>query len=197
MVEPRHVHLIATKHVLRYLKGTFDYGLQYVVDCKFIMVGYTDSDWSSSVTDWKSTSGCCFSLGSMMISWRSRKQTSEALSTDEAEYISTCSTCNEVVWLQKFLSRLFDLELDVTCIFCDNQSCIKFSENPVFHDKSKNVDIKYYIHDMVEKGVVKLQCVAIDYEVVDVLTKPLSKVKFEYFRDNLGVVQKDVPCKRE
>ena len=68
----------------------------------------------------------------------------------------------------------------------------------MFHDKSKHIDIKYqYIRDMVEKGAVKFQHVAIDEQVADVLTKPLSKVKFEYFRAKLGVVQKDVPHKRE
>ena len=157
MVELRHVHLIAAKHVLRYLKGTIDYGLRYVVDCEFGLVGYTNSDWASSVTNRKSTLGCCFSLGSTMILWRSRKQASMALSTTEAEYIVACSVSSEAVWIQKMLSGLFDLEIDATCIYCDNQSCIKLSENPVFHDKSKHIEIKYrYIRDMVEKGVVKL-----------------------------------------
>ena len=72
MVEPRHVHLIVAKHVLRYLKGTVDYGLQYVVDYEFKLVGYTDLDWVGSVTDRKSTSKCCFSLGSVVIAWRTR-----------------------------------------------------------------------------------------------------------------------------
>ena len=111
--------------MLRYLKGTIDYGLRYVADCEFRLMGYTDSNWVGSVTDWKNTSGCCFNLGSTMISWLSKKQTSVALSTAEAEYIATCSACSEVVWLRKLLAGLFDLELDVTCIFCDNQSCIK------------------------------------------------------------------------
>ena len=102
------------------------------------------------------------------------------------------------MWLRKLLSRLFDLELDATCIYCNNQSCIKLSENPVFHDKSKHIEIKYqYIYDMVEKGVVKLQYVAIDEQVTDVLTKTLSKVKFEYLKVKLGVVQKDIPRNRE
>ena len=62
-------------------------------------------------------------------------------------------------------------------------------ENPVFHDKSKHIDIKYqYFRDMMEKGVAKLQYVATNEKVADVLTKSLSKVKFEYFRDKLGVV---------
>jgi hypothetical protein len=69
---------------------------------------------------------------------------------------------------------------------------MKLSENPVFHDKSKHIDIKYhYVRDMVQKGAVRLQYIATDEQVADVLTKPLSRVKFEYFRDKLGVIQKD------
>ena len=73
MVESRHVHLVATKHVMRYLKGTLDYGLTYVVDLEFRLCGYTDSDWEGRAKYIKSTSGCCFSLGLGIISWLSRK----------------------------------------------------------------------------------------------------------------------------
>ena len=88
---------------------------------------------------------------------------SVAVSTVEVEYIAACSACSEAMWHQKIPSKLFDLELDVTCIFCDNQSCIKLSQKLAFHDKSKHINTKYhYNRDMVEKGVVKLQYVAID-----------------------------------
>ena len=111
------------------------------------------------------------------------------LSTTEAEYIVVCSSRTEVVWLHKLLAGLFDLELEATCIFCDNQSCVKLSKNLVFQDKSKHIDIEYqYIRDMVQRGVVKLQYVATDEQVADVLTKPLARVKFEYFREKLGVL---------
>jgi hypothetical protein len=73
MVEPRGVHLIAVNHVLRYLKGTIDYGMRYVLDREISLQGFTDSNWSNSVADQKSTSRCCFSLGSTMISWFRRK----------------------------------------------------------------------------------------------------------------------------
>jgi hypothetical protein len=83
-------------------------------------------------------------------------------------------------------------------ILCDNHSYIKMTENPMFHDKSKHIEIWYhYIRDMVQRGVVKLQYVGTEEKVVDVLTKPLSRVKFEYFRDKLGVVRKDFPRKGE
>jgi hypothetical protein len=99
MVELRDVHLIAKKHVMRYLKGTIDYGFRYDLDREISLEGFIDSDWARSVADWKSTSGCCFSMGSTMISWFNRKQTSVALSTDKEEYIATCSTKNEKMWL--------------------------------------------------------------------------------------------------
>ena len=126
-----------------------------------------------------------------MISWFNRKQTSIALSTAVAKYIAACSACSEAVWLWKMLSRLFNAEIDATDILCDNQSCIKMTKNPVFHDKSKHIEIKYhFIWDMVQKGAIKLKYVPTEEQVADVLAKPLARVKFEYFRDKLGVVRK-------
>jgi hypothetical protein len=182
LVKPRHVHLVAAKHVMRYLKGTLDCCLNYDGDHDFTLSGYTDSDWAGSVSDRKSTSGCCFSLGSAMISWHNRKQSNIALSTAEAEYIVVCSANCEAIWLHKLLTGLFDPEIEATTILCDNKSCIKMTENLVFHDKSKHIEIKYhYICDMVQRGAIKLQYISTDEQVVDVLTKPLSRVKFEHF----------------
>jgi hypothetical protein len=198
LVEPRRVHLVVAKHVMRYLKGTLDCGLSYNGDRDFRLSGYTDSDWVGSVSDRKSTSGCCFSMGSAMISWQSRKQSSIALSMAEAEYIVACSASCEAIWLRKLLTGLFDLEMEATAILCDNQSCIKMIENPVFHDKSKHIEIRYhYIHDMVQRGAIKLRYISTDEQVANVLTKPLSHVKFEHFQDKLGVVRKDLPRKGE
>ena len=86
----RHFHLVAAKHVLRYLKDTIEYGLKYATHQKVNLHGYVDSYWVGIATDRKSTSGCYFSLGSGMICWFSRKQSSVALSTAKAEYIAAC-----------------------------------------------------------------------------------------------------------
>jgi hypothetical protein len=92
------------------------------------------------------------------------------------------------------LTDLFDLDMEDTTILCDNQSIIKMTKNPVFHDRSKHIEIRYhYICDMVQRGALKLLYVSTDEQVVDVLTKPLSRVKFEHFRDKLGIVRKDPP----
>ena len=106
-----------------------------------------------------------------MISWLSRKKTSVSLSTFVAEYIASCSSCSEVVWIHKLLEGFFDVEINATHIYCDNQSCIKLTENSVFHK----------VRDMVQRGAVKLQYVPTEEQVADVLTKPLSRIKFEYF----------------
>ena len=95
-----------------------------------------DSDWEGISIDRKSTLGCCFSMGSGVISWFSRKQSCVALSTVEAEYVAACSASCEEVRLWKLLSDLFDFNLDATYIYCDNQSCVNLLENPVSHDNS-------------------------------------------------------------
>jgi hypothetical protein len=134
LVEPKRVHLVAAKHVMRYLKGTLDFSLSYNGDHDFRLSGYTDLDWAGSVSDRKSTSSCCFSLWSAMISWQSRKQSSISLSMTKTKYIVACSSSCESIWLRKLLTGLFDLEMEATMILCDNQSCIKMTENHVFHD---------------------------------------------------------------
>jgi hypothetical protein len=100
MVELRRVHLVAAKHVMRYLKGTLEYGLCYNGDRDFRLIGYTNLDWVGSVCDRKRNSRCCFSLGSSMMSWKSGKQSSVALSMVEPEYIDACSTSCEAIWLR-------------------------------------------------------------------------------------------------
>ena len=97
LTDLRHVHLIASKHILMYLKGTTDYGLKYEANQKINLEGYVDSNWVGSAIDRKSTSGCCFNMGSGVICWFSRKQSYVALITAEAEYVVACSASCEAV----------------------------------------------------------------------------------------------------
>jgi hypothetical protein len=132
------------KHVLRYLRGTVGHGLRYTSNIDMIWQEYIDSDWAGSAVDKKSTFRCCFTLGSSMVSWCSRKRTSVALSTTKAEYIALSMTVREAVWLHKLLANLSEHVLDSTIIHYGNQSCVKISDNPVFHDKSNHIEIKYH-----------------------------------------------------
>ena len=162
------------------------------------LAGYSDSDWADFASDRKSTSGCCFGLGSAVVSWFSRKQQSATLSSAEAEYMAASLASCEAIWLHKMLFGLFGQPLRPSKIYCDNQSCIKLTENPVFHDKSKHIGIKYhFIRDYVQKGAVKLENIPTDEQVVDILTKALPQGKHVYFRDMMGVVRKTFLGKRE
>eukprot|EP00253_Pinus_taeda_P021492 PITA_21492 len=125
-------------------EGTVDYGLDYRQGDGVRLVGYADSDWAGCASDRKSTSGCCFGLGSAVVSWFSRKQQSVALSSAEAEYMAASLASCEAIWLRKMLFGLFGQPLRPSVIYCDNQSCIKLTENPVFHDRSKHIGIKYH-----------------------------------------------------
>ena len=111
MFDLKHIHWVASKHVLRYVQGTITYGGRYTSSSGVLLSGYSDSDWAGSAVDRKSTSGYCFSMGLAMISWASRKQDSIAQSTAEAEYIVASDACKEAVWLKKMIFDLFSESL--------------------------------------------------------------------------------------
>jgi hypothetical protein len=147
---------VVAKHILRYLTGTITYGMRYTSTGGLFLHGYADADWVGIPVD-QSTSRYCFSLGSSMISRSSHNQGSIAQSTIEAEYIATSDAIKETIWLKILDSRLFGDKLETTVVHCDNQSCIKLTENPIFHDRSKHIDMRYhYIRDLVQRKTVKL-----------------------------------------
>jgi hypothetical protein len=96
------------------------------------------------------------------------------------------------------ISGIFDQVPDSTIIYYDNQSCIRLFEHPVFHERSKHIEIKYYfIRDKVQEGEMKLQYIPTDELTADILTKPLSRIKFAYLRDKLGIVEITPLAERE
>jgi hypothetical protein len=105
---------------------------------------------------------------------------------------------SQAIWLRKTLVGLFSQEISLTVIHCDNQSCIKLSENPVFHDQSKHIEIRYhFIRDWVQRGAVQLQYISTNDHVADILTKALPRGKHVYFRDKMGLVRNTFLGKRE
>jgi hypothetical protein len=133
-----------------------------------------------------------------MVSWCSRKQSFVDLSTSEAKYIALCVAVREVVWLCKLLADLFGHEMDSTIIHYDNQSCVNLSENHVFHDKLKHVEIKYhYIRDMVQRKAIHVQYLSTHEKIVDFFTKPLVRTKFENFHERLGLLENSSLDERE
>ncbi len=154
---PKESHLQAVKRIFKYLQGTQNFGLWYPRDTDLTLHAYTDADWAGSVDDRKSTSGGAFYMGSRLVSWFSKKQSSIALSTAEAEYVVVASCCIQLLWMMQTLQ-----DIQITCtppisILCDNTSAISISENLVMHSKSKHIPIKHhFLHEQVLPQKVKL-----------------------------------------
>ncbi|CAJ2666383.1 unnamed protein product [Trifolium pratense] len=182
------MHLKAAKRILRYIKGTVDYGVKFESCPTFKLCGFSDSDWAGSIDDMKSTSGYCFSLGSGVFSWCTKKQETVAQSTAEAEFIAATAAVNQVVWLKKIL---FDLHLQQNHkieVFIDNQAAIAISKDPVCHGKTKHFNIKlYFLREMQQNGEVTLVYCKSEDQLADLFTKPLPVSKFECLRQKIGV----------
>ncbi|KAI5348776.1 hypothetical protein L3X38_001663 [Prunus dulcis] len=141
---PTNKHYEIAKRVLRYIKGTLDYGPKYVKGKNAMLIGFCDSDWGRSIDDSKSTSGYAFSFGSGVFSWASVKQNCVALSTAEAKYISASEATAQAIWLRFVLEDFGELQIEATPLQCDNTSAIAITKNPVFHQKTKHIDRRYH-----------------------------------------------------
>eukprot|EP00253_Pinus_taeda_P029965 PITA_29965 len=141
---PKEAHLQAVKIIFKYLPGTQNYDLWYPRNIDLTLHAYTDGDWAGSVDDIKSTSGGALFMGSILVYWFSKKQSSIALSTAGAEYVAMASCCTQLLWMIQTLQ-----DIQITCtppisIFCDNTSAISISKNLVVHSKTKHIPIKYH-----------------------------------------------------
>ena len=184
MSKPTVAHLNLAKHVLRYLKGTKSFGLNFVKsDSSLEVFGYCDSDWGGSL-DRRSVSGYCFMLhkNGPLISWKSCKQNIVALSSCEAEYVALTSAFKEARFLRQLFADINGSEKQSVKLFVDNQGAIALAKNPVHHQRSKHIDIRYhFIRFDVEEGIVILEYVPSSENYADLFTKPLSGIKFTDF----------------
>ena len=139
--------LVTAKHVLRYLKGTMEYELCFKkCSSELNLIAYSQADWASSLEDRHNTSGYCFSLtkNGALISWKSKKQPTIALSTCEAEYVSLAATTQESLYLMQLLNSIDNKLYECTTVYEDNQGAIALSKNPVRRQRCKHIDIKYH-----------------------------------------------------
>jgi hypothetical protein len=191
MEEPHEEHLAAVKHILRYIAGTSNLGLKYERKKGelSVLLGYSDSDLAGDVDSRKSTSGVIFFLGGSPISWQSTKQKVVALSSCEAEYIAAATAACQAVWLARLLAEVQSSVVSKPVIWVDNKSTISLVKNPVHHDRSKHIDIRYhFIRDCAHKGLIEVRFIRTDEQLGDVLTKPLCKTKFQDICTKIGLL---------
>jgi hypothetical protein len=188
VTSPNQSHWNAAKRVLRYLKGTANYGLKYSKTGKSVQ-GYCDADWGSCPIDRKSYSGYAFILGGASISWSSRKQRTVATSSCEAEFVSLAEAVKEGIYLQSLLTEMNLPGYAKISLNTDSRSAIFLAQDPVFHGRSKHIDIKYHFIRGVlkENKSIVLGHVPTESMLADVLTKPLPSIKHNKCIDGLGL----------
>ncbi|XP_071578912.1 uncharacterized protein [Temnothorax nylanderi] len=136
---PGQDHWKAAKRVLRYLKKTENLGITFTKTGNEL-VGFSDADWGASIDDRRSYTGYVFKLAGGAISWSSRKQKTVAMSSAEAEYMALSEAAKETIYTRRFLSEVVG-KLNTTMLFCDNQSAGLIAKNPVFHERTKHIDL--------------------------------------------------------
>jgi hypothetical protein len=192
MEEPTTEHMSAVKQILRYISGTLNLGCRYVCSNKDgeHLTGFSDADLAGDVDDRKSTSGSIFFFGQCPITWQSQKQKSIALSSCHAEYIAASAASCQAVWLGRLVGELFNREAEVPTLLVDNKAAIQLCKNPVFHERSKHIELKYhYIREQLEKGHIAVEFIGTNDQLADIFTKSLGRVKFQELRGRIGVVE--------
>ncbi|GJX02968.1 putative ribonuclease H-like domain-containing protein [Tanacetum coccineum] len=181
-VTPKTSHLNAVKRIFRYLKGKPKLGLWYPRVSSFDLEAYSDSDYAGANLDRKSTTGGCQFLGRRLISWQCKKQTIVATSTTEAEYVAAANCCGQVLWIQ---NQMLDYGFNFMNIkiYIDNESTICIVKNPIFHSKTKHIEIRHhFIRDAYEKKLIQVLKIHTDDNVADLLTKAfdVSRLRATY-----------------
>jgi Reverse transcriptase (RNA-dependent DNA polymerase)/GAG-pre-integrase domain len=202
---PTQQHWDAFLHTLRYLKGTSQLALRYRrsgpqpaethgFNSWSTPEAWADADWAGDPHSRRSTSGYVFMLNGGAISWRSKLQPTVALSSTEAEYRASTDAGMEIVWLRKVLHDLGYTQTSPTELRGDNKSAISLALNPVFHARTKHIELQYHwIREKVVDGTVVLKHYPTEDMTADIMTKALDKAKFLKCRAELGIIGPSLP----
>jgi hypothetical protein len=189
-MEKPHEEHAAVKHILRYISGTKTLGVFYPRGREggARLLGYTDSDLAGDLDNRRSIFGVLFFLGESPVSWQSVKQRVVALSSCEAEYIAAATGACQGVWLARLLADMTDTAVGVPMLKVDNKSALSLIKNPVHHDRSKHIDVRFHlIREYANRGQIKVDFIRTEDQLGDVLTKPLGKSKFRELCMKIGL----------
>jgi cell fate (sporulation/competence/biofilm development) regulator YlbF (YheA/YmcA/DUF963 family) len=181
---PMNYHLMAAKKVLRYLRGTTDYQLIFKGSSKsntqYNLILYTDSSWGDNKDDRKSTGGHLSTINGCPIAWQSKKQSTTALSSTEAEYYALSATVREALFLRQWFRVYRGQQLKIPVeIKCDNQGAIQMSDHTTNHNRTKHIDIQhYFIREHVRQNKISVNYIKSADQLADILTKVMKTPNF-------------------
>ncbi|XP_071921533.1 uncharacterized mitochondrial protein AtMg00810-like [Coffea arabica] len=184
---PRTSHWDAVIRILRYLKSAPGKGLLYQNHGHTDIEGYSDADWAGSASDRRSTTGYCMFVGGNLVSWKSKKQTVVSRSSAESEYRAMAHTVCELVWVKSMLLELGFEHKQPMNLVCDNQAAVHIASNPVFHERTKHIEVDcHFIREKLLDGVIKTSHVPSVDQLADVFTKSLGGSRVKYICNKLG-----------
>ncbi|KAL2226673.1 uncharacterized protein LOC110011891 [Sesamum indicum] len=189
MQQPSKDHWDVALHLVRYLKVTANGGLHFnSTDC-FNLEALCDADWATCKETRRSLTGYYIFLGKSLVSWKIKKQTTVLKSSAEAEYRSMGSTTCELLWIHSLLK---DLEINVPTpipFYCDNQATLYITANPVFHERTKHIEIDcHLVRDKYKEGFIDPKHIASKDQLVNIFTKILPGPKFMFLVSKLNLV---------
>jgi len=193
MQAPRHFHLSAVQRIIKYLLGTPRRGLFFPVDSSIKLQAYSDADWAGCPDTRKSTTGWCMFLGNAPISWKCKKQDSVSKSSTEAEYRAMSAACSEIIWLRGLLAELGFSQQQPTPLHADNTSAIQIAANPVYHERTKHIEVDCHsIREAYDRRVINLPHVSTSVQIADIFTKTLTRQRHNFLLGKLMLV--DLPA---
>ncbi|WVZ63898.1 hypothetical protein U9M48_013492 [Paspalum notatum var. saurae] len=182
MHEPRDIHLAALKRVLRYVKGTVNYGLHLHATTTPSLTAYTDAYWAGCPDTRRSTSGFAVFLGDSLVSWSSKRQATVSRSSAEAEYRGIANAVAECSWLRQLLGELRCTIPSATIAYCDNVSSVYMARNPVHHRRTKHIELDvHFVGEKVALGELRVHPVPSARQFADIFTKGLPTALYNDF----------------
>ncbi|KAD3642035.1 hypothetical protein E3N88_31259 [Mikania micrantha] len=185
---PTTRHYQSVKRILRYIKGTINFGITFSRPTITTLVGFSDADWARCIETRRSTYGYSIYLGGNLVSWSAKKQPTIARSSCESEYRAMANAAAEIIWITHLLQELHALPSTRPTLLCDNKSALFLSQNPVAHKRAKHIELDFhFIRELVSSGKLHTKFVPTKLQVADIFTKSLPRHQFEFFRDRLRI----------